>query len=90
MGKSKSYQLDVDSIGSQEQLTVEEQNAISAYIAPQKKGKAGSKGPKKKNRRRQRSSQLVRRDHTASVSRRLGLLERKQNDRKTVEELDGG
>jgi uncharacterized protein (TIGR02757 family) len=27
--------------------------------------------------------------HTANVSRKLGLLERKQNDRKTVEELDG-
>ncbi len=32
---------------------------------------------------------MVRRDHTASVSQKMGLLERKQNDRKTREELDG-
>jgi hypothetical protein len=43
----------------------------------------------KRNLRRQRFSHLVRSDYTATVSRKLGLLERKQNDRKTVEELDG-
>ena len=43
----------------------------------------------RKNRRRQGSIFPVRRDHAASVSRKLGLLERKQNDRKTAEELDG-
>jgi hypothetical protein len=51
MGKSKFYQLDVDFIGSREPLIVEEQNAISAYIAAQKKGKAGSKSPKKKSKK---------------------------------------
>jgi hypothetical protein len=44
---------------------------------------------RRKNRRRQRPSHPVRRVHTATVSRELGLSERKRNDRKTVEELDG-
>ncbi len=51
MAKSKSYAMDVDFIGSQEPLTVEEQNAISEYIAAQKKGKAGSKSTKKKSKK---------------------------------------
>jgi hypothetical protein len=51
MTKSKVSELDVDFIGSQEPLTVEEQNAISEYIAAQKKGKAGSKRAKKKSKK---------------------------------------
>ncbi len=51
MARSKTYQLDVDFIGSQEPLTVEEQNAISEYIAAQKKLKASSKSPKKKSKK---------------------------------------
>jgi hypothetical protein len=51
MAKSKSYQLDVDFIGSQEPLTEEEQNAISEYIAAQKNLKAGSKSTKKKSKK---------------------------------------
>jgi hypothetical protein len=51
MGKSKTDQLDVDFIGSQEPLTIEEQNAISECIAAQKKGKAGSKSTKKKSKK---------------------------------------
>jgi hypothetical protein len=51
MGKSKSYPMDVDFIGSREPLTIEDQNAISEYIAAQKKGKAGSKSTKKKSKK---------------------------------------